>query len=248
MQYQPDFDDSTLWRVSAFERMRAEGASANFQRAEGPTLLPTTLLADLERLQADPATDDLLETVAACMRHRESALLCLRYGDLAWPLTIFPAHHLYHSPRDIGEATAHGLLGTSLLSADPPGVRPPGHWMHERVADTSHYRPLGRLLWALAMHGPRSTLLQEIGGRAAYRLVNSRLNEPIDAPGALGPAAQRLQRESVSLRDLAGWPGMSLERASRLLNALYLCGGLMVTRTHPAARAEPGRLRSWFRR
>ena len=61
-------------------------------------------------------------------------------------------------------------------------------------------------------------------------------------------AMHRLQRESVSLRDLAGWPGMSLERASRLLNALYLTGGLMLTRSHPAARDEPGLLRGFFRR
>jgi hypothetical protein len=37
---------------------------------------------------------------------------------------------------------------------------------------------------------------------------------------------------------MAAWPGMSAERASRLLNALYLVGGLMVMRTHPAARDE----------
>jgi hypothetical protein len=35
---------------------------------------------------------------------------------------------------------------------------------------------------------------------------------------------------------------MSVERASRVLNALYLCGALMVSRTHPAARPAP---RSW---
>jgi hypothetical protein len=35
---------------------------------------------------------------------------------------------------------------------------------------------------------------------------------------------------------------MSTERASRLLNALYLAGGLLVTRAHPAARNEPA---SW---
>jgi hypothetical protein len=47
---------------------------------------------------------------------------------------------------------------------------------------------------------------------------------------------------------VAGWPGMTVERASRLLNALYLTGGLMITRSHPAARDEPGLLRGLFRR
>jgi hypothetical protein len=39
---------------------------------------------------------------------------------------------------------------------------------------------------------------------------------------------------------------MSLERASRLLNALYLCGALMVTRSHPAARPAPRAWRGLF--
>ncbi len=56
--------------------------------------------------------------------------------------------------------------------------------------------------------------------------------------GAMGAAAERLRREAASLREIASWPGMTTERASRLLNALYLCESLMVTRTHPAARDE----------
>jgi hypothetical protein len=40
-----DFEDSTLWRVSAFERIRRETGSSGFMRLSGPTLLPTTLLA-----------------------------------------------------------------------------------------------------------------------------------------------------------------------------------------------------------
>ena len=52
-------------------------------------------------------------------------------------------------------------------------------------------------------------------------------------------AGQRLRRETVALRDIAAWPGMSLERASRLLNGLYLTSSLLATRAHPAARGEP---------
>jgi hypothetical protein len=246
MPAMPESDDSPLWRVSEFEQQRIQTTTAGFNRPDGPTLLPTTLLADLTRLQADQSTNDVIEVIAACMRHKEAALLCFLYEDLVWPVTLFPSHYLYHSPRDIAHSNSRGLGAVSLLSADPPGVRPPGHWMHERVADTSQYRPLGRLLWTMAMYGPRSDLLHEIAGRAAYRLVPSRLAEPLDTHGALGPAVQRLQRESVSLRELATWPGLSVDRASRLLNALYLNGGLMVTRSHPAARNQPGFLRSWF--
>jgi len=48
------------------------------------------------------------------------------------------------------------------------------------------------------------------------------------------------------LRKIAGWPGMSVERASRLLNALYLTSNLIVSRAHHTAR--PGVLHWLFSR
>jgi hypothetical protein len=242
-----DFEDSTLWRVSAFERIRRETGSSGFMRLSGPTLLPTTLLADLRRLDADPVSSDVLEVIAACLRHRESALLCMQLDDLVWPLTLFPNERLYHSPRDLANASLTGLASLKLLMAEPPGVRPPGHWMHDRVAEAEHYRPLSPLLWSMALNGPRRTLLADIAGPAAYRMVVGTSGQRPSAPGALGSALERLQRESVSLREIAQWPGMSLERASRLLNGLYLAGGLLTTRTHPAAREEK-ESRGWFGR
>ena len=123
--------------------------------------------------------------------------------------------------------------------------------MHERIADGPGYRPIRPLLWALALHAPAAQLLQEIGGRAAYRIVAGHVPDAAALSGALGPALQRLRTEIASLHDIARWPGMDHERAVRLLNATYLQGGLMVLRTHHAAR-EPGtrseRLRGWWRR
>lgn len=238
-----DFEDSTLWRVSGFERARLSTGTSGFARLDGPTVLPTTLLADLNRLGADGAGNDVLEVVAACMRHHEPALLCLQYEGLVWPVTLFPAQMLYHSPRDLAQATAPALMRLALLSTEPPGVRPPGHWMHERVGQAGHYRPLLPLLWSLALDGPRSALLAEIAGTAAYRAIKSSAEEGVVMSGALRSAAERLRRETVSLRTICGWPGMSLERASRLLNGLYLASALLATRAHPAARAAPRGLR-----
>jgi hypothetical protein len=238
-----DFEDSTLWRVSGFERVRMMTGSSGFQRLAGPTVLPTTLLADLNRLEASGYNDDVLEVVAACVRHREPALLCLQYEGLVWPVTLFPTQMLYHSPRDLGSADAAGLARTTLISAEPPGVRPPGHWMHERIAQADHYRALEPLLWSLALDGPRVDLLTEIAGTAAYRAIKSPAEEGIALSGALRSAAHRLRRETVPLRTIAGWPGMSVERASRLLNGLYLASALLATRAHPAARAAPRGLR-----
>ncbi len=59
--------------------------------------------------------------------------------------------------------------------------------------------------------------------------------------GALLAAIQRLRHEPCHLRDIADWPGFDRERAARMLNALYLQSGLIVSRSHPDALRE-----SWF--
>lgn len=237
-----DFEASTLWRVSEFERVRQRTGGSGFARLEGATVLPTTLLADLRRLDAAGTSDEALEVVAACVRHHESALLLMRYDGLVWPVTLFPSQKLYHSPRDMAQAPPASLAQLSVLETEPPGVRPPGHWMHERVAQTEHYRPLLPLLWALAVHGPRTSVLAEIAGTAAYRALKNPEADGVVLGGALRSAAQRLRRETVALRDIAAWPGMSVERASRLLNGLYLSASLLATRAHPAARPPPAGL------
>lgn len=234
-----DFADSTLWRVSAFERVRRETGGSGFMRLGNETVLPTTLLGDIRKLERSGQATDALELVAACVRHQEAALLCLQYDEVVWPVTLFVRQKLYHSPRDLAEGSDAGMASLRVIATEPPGVRAPGHWMTERVAATELYRPLAPLLWDLALRGPRRTLLAEIGGHAAYRLLQGRIEGRPPLGGALAPAMERLHRDSVSLKEIASWPGMSLERASRLLNALYLNSALMVTRSHPAARAEP---------
>ncbi|HZT56030.1 MAG TPA: hypothetical protein VFA35_07385 [Burkholderiaceae bacterium] len=234
-----DFEDSTLWRISEFERVRSRSGGSAFARLGGASVLPTTLLADLRRLDASGASDEPLEVVAACIRHREAALLCLQYDGLVWPVTLFPQQMLYHSPRDLTQALPTALAHITLISAEPPGVRPPGHWMHERIAQVEHYRPLLPLLWSLALDGPRATLLAEIAGTAAYRALKNPEADGATLRGPLRSAAQRLRRETVALRDIAAWPGMGVDRASRLLNGFYLSSSLLATRSHPAARAEP---------
>jgi len=243
-----DFDNSTLWRISAFERARDAGQLGPGSDGRD-TLLPTTLLAELQQLENDPTRRDVLEVIAACIRTRDAALLYLQHGSHVWPVTLFPREFLYHSPRDVSSmAEGAAMSGLKLISAEPPGLKPPGDATHERVASPDKYHPLGPFLWAVALHGPRPTLLNEISGRVAYRLVSSSAKDLPPSLGALSSAVTRLKNEAASLRDVAGWPGLSVERASRLLNALYLTGSLMVSRSHPAARTEPLGWRNWLRR
>jgi len=67
-------------------------------------------------------------------------------------------------------------------------------------------------------------------------------------PDIAGPVIERLRGESASLREIASWPGMGVERASRMLNALYLASSLLTTRSHPAARPQPKPARFGLRR
>jgi len=241
------FDTSSLWRVSAFRKARREGLLDIGQPGDRLTILPTTLLADLRRLQNEGAGGDVLEVVAACLRNQESALLCLELGAHVWPITLLPRQGLYHSPQD---ALSEGLAMAELrlVSVEPPGVRAPGDSMSQRVASADRYRPLAGLLWVIAVNGPRPDLLAEISGRVAYRFVASNKKDLPATRGAMASAVLRLERQSAPLRDIAGWPGMSVERASRLLNALYLNGVLLVSRSHPAARDAPTRWGGLFAR
>ena len=237
-----DFDNSTLWEVSGFDRVRRETGTSGFAGlAQQTTVLSSTLLADLGPISRGFALNDVLEIAAACVRHREAALLYLQCDGLVWPVSLFTAQMLYHSPRDMAEASMTGLATAKVLEVEPPGVRPPGHWRYERIAHADHYRPLQPLLWSLALHGPRTALLPEIAGTAAYRALKNPAAEGMAVSGALGPAIARLRRETVSLRTICSWPGMSTERASRLLNGLYLTSSLLSTRAHPAAGAKTSR-------
>jgi hypothetical protein len=243
-------DDSTLWRISAFEREQAREGESGFMSLTRQTTLPTTLHADLTRIDRAGHSGDAVEVVAACMRQRENALVLLRLQGLVWPLTLFPRHDLHHLPRPLTDVLAEGARDLAVLQVDPPGLRPPGDYAHERVGNLAHYRPLAPLLWALALQGPRVHLLSGIAGRAAYRLAPGFASTAVKLPGALGPALTRLQTEIAPLATIARWPGMDTERAVRLLNGSYLQGSLMVLRNHSSARDDATGLQAlgrWWR-
>lgn len=228
--------EQALWRISAFENLRQSATAASRSESQRQTILATTLQAELRLLGRRRDSADALEVVAACVRLREPALIYLQCEESVWPVTLFPAQMLYHSPRSLllGAPRALGTLKT--LEVEPPGVRPPGHWMYERVAQADTYHPLMPALWKLALQGPRKGLLHEVAGPAAYRALRNPATPELPTPGALGPAVERLRKESVSLRKITSWPGMSEERACRLINALYLTSNLIVSRAHHSAR------------
>lgn len=232
--------------LSAFDAIRRQAASAPHPGLKRQTVLATTLQAELRVLERRRESADMLEVVAACLRLRESALIHLQCDGQVWPLTLFPEQMLYHSPRPLLDAERSEIASLRVLDVEPPGVRPPGHWMHDRVGDARDYHALRPVLWRLALEGPRAELLHEVSGPSAYRVVGRPAQQELSMPGALAPTVDRLRRETAPLRQVARWPGMSYERASRLVNALYLTSNLIVSRAHHAA--QPGVLHALLSR
>lgn len=241
-----DKDRPALWSVSAFDAHRRAAASSAFTDLRRKTVVSTTLQAELRLLDRRRQSSDVLEVVATCMRMREAVLVYMQCSDGVWPITLFPDQMTYHSPQNLDRGSARALGSLQALEIEPPGVRPPGHWMHERIAHAEAYHPLLPALWTLALKGPRTELLNEISGTAAYRVLRNPALQNLPTPGALGPAIERLRKSAAPLRTIASWPGMSAERAQRLVNALYLSSNLIVSRAHHAA--NPGMLRWLFSR
>jgi len=127
------------------------------------------------------------------------------------------------------------------MHVEPALLRPPGDPVESLVGPAHLHHPLAPLMWYLAMRGPRRELLPEIAGPAVYRVSPALDLEALPISGALRAAIDRLHRQAISLSGLASWPAFDRERAVRLLNALYLQAGLIVSRSHPDAVRE-----SWF--
>lgn len=233
-----------LWRVSTYLRAQREtdaqrGASVPVRDSRFASLTPS-LLADLDRFVDEPGGPELLEVMAACLRHSQNLALHVKRGEHVLPLTVFPRERVFHCPIPLSELLESRFDELHLLQCEAAVMRPPGDENQALAAPAANCHPVGPLLWQLALRGPRMVPLPEIAGPAVYR-VTPDLALPATLRGALGPAVQRLREEPVSLRALSNWPGMDRERATRLLNALYLQSGLIVSRAHPAAGHD-----SWF--
>lgn len=231
------FGEPELWRVSTFRR--AMGSVQNDSPSRYSALSPS-LMADLQRFEQGDLGAEVLEVLAACLRHAQDTALHLDRDGHVLPLTVFPRERLFHTPLPLEALYATRFDTVQLLQVEPALLHAPTQGRDDMAAPAELCHPLGPLLWHLALHGPRYELLPELAGPAVYR-VAPYLEMPAVLSGALAAAVTRLRQEPVSLRTLAAWPGFDRERASRLLNGLYLQAGLIVSRTHPAANGD-----SWF--
>lgn len=230
-------------RASGFQHYLDELANSVPEGAPSTRLssLSPSLTLDLMRFEQHGRSADLLEVLAAAVRHSRSLMVHLQCGDKVVPLTLFPREHVAHCPLDLVRMLEAGAMPLTVLQVEPAVLRAPGDREAALVGEAHLYGPLSALLWAMAMHGARTDLLPEVAGAAVYRISPAFNLAALRSEGPLSSAVQQLRREVASLRDMAGWPGMNRELATRLLNALYLQAGLIISRSHPAALAD-----SWF--
>ena len=237
------FGEPELLKTSAYRRYLEESAAEALRRRpnSGLSQLSASLQADLGRFDGRGSPSEPVEVVAACIRHSSRVTLYLQCAERVVPLTVFPQERLVHCPMDMDELVERHLPELRVMHVEPATLRPPGHADQALVGDARLHHPLTTLLWALAVRGPRRDLLPEIAGPAVYRVSPALDVQALPAGGAIRAAILRLRRQATSLNGVAAWPAFDRERAARLLNALYLQSGLIVSRSHPDAVRD-----SWF--
>jgi hypothetical protein len=238
------FGQPELMRASGFTRYLDEMAREAPEGAPSTRLssLSPSLTQDLMRFEQGGREPDLLEVLAACVRHARAVTIHLRCRDRVLPLSIFPRERVAHCPLDLPALTEAQREPLPVLQVEPAVLRAPGHPLAALVGEAHMYQPLAPLMWAIALHGARSELLPELAGAAVYRLAPTFDRTALAIEGPLVAIIEQLRRDVASQREIASWPDMNRERATRLLNALYLQAGLIISRSHPAALGD-----SWFR-
>ncbi|MBK6469804.1 MAG: hypothetical protein IPF94_03440 [Betaproteobacteria bacterium] len=210
------------------QRGRRGNAEAGSTRLES---LNPSLLQDLQRFAPGYHPDeglDLLEVLAAALRHHSALQLHLQDDERMLTLAVLPARRLlrWAQPAPPWQELPLAELRVLRVAATDDGGA-------DTAAEGEHDFDLSRMLWELALHGARGALLPEIAEPATYRVTPGVNLELLAPTSPLASAVQRLQGPTTPLRDIAAWPGFDRDRAIRLLNALYLQSALIVTRSHP---------------
>lgn len=232
-----------LMRVSSFRRYLADAG----RRGGGDTGVTTrlsslnpSLMEDLLRFEHSGRGADVLEVMAASVRHVRSLTVHLQCDARVLPLTVFPRERLAHCPVDLRAVVEAQAIELPVLQVEAAVLKPLGDRETDLIGEPQMYRPLSPLLWALALNGTRGELLPEVAGTAVYR-VSPAFDIAIAPDGPIRDTLRRLRRQVASLREIAEWPEFDRDKAARLINALYLQSGLIVSRSHPAALGD-----SWF--
>ena len=210
-----------------------------------PAALPTrlsslspSLLQDLQRFDPSSPQRELLEVLAACLRYTQALTVDLDGPRGQLTLSLFPLESMLHCALSVDELRDGDLALQQVAGVRPANLQPPANALRKRLGEQRGYGPLRPLLWVAALYGARDSLLPELSGQAAYRVAPALNLAGLDVPGAISRCIVQLRRQTCNLGEIARWHDIGTARATRLLNALYLQAGLIVSRTHPAATNE----------
>lgn len=189
----------------------------------------TSMQADLRKLADSPQYCSALAVVAASVRHSHPMALRVRVLDHVTTLSVFPRLRQFRCEVDLCGLPPPDMAGLELVKVEPvPPLEP---------ADTALGRqglgPLSLLLWQMAKHGATEDLLPEIAGPAVYRVSPGLQIAALPPDPEVITVLHAMRRRPYMLDELAQSPGFSRARACRLLNAVYLQAGLIVSRSLP---------------
>ena len=148
-----------LMRASAYQRyldeLHAEPGGISTRISQ----LSPSLRADLLRFGHDGGASEVVEVMAACVRHAKRVTIHLQCGDRVVPLTVFAQERLVHCPLPMDELIGKHLLGLRVMHVEPALLRPPGDEQAALVGAEHLHHALAPLLWEMAMRGLRRELL-----------------------------------------------------------------------------------------
>lgn len=191
--------------------------------------LGSSIWADLRRFEVSPTGFDLLVVMAACMRHVHSLDIHIRMRGQLEVLSVYPQAQSFRCTLDLCSLPASELAILGLVHVEPAAtLLEPEHSLQPSAALRTGQLRL--LLWQMALHGPRSALLPEIDEPARFRLAPGLdlLSLPLDL--ALTQVLDKMHDKPLSVDELASDSALGRPGVVRLLNALYLQSGLIVTR------------------
>jgi hypothetical protein len=196
----------------------------------GTSTLSPSLLSDLRRFTDEVRNTDLLPVLAASVRHLRPLVMQLQYSDRTIALSVLPREQQFLCTLDFFALPADEVSRLRLVHVGP--IPPAGAHGLTDVAQ-AHTGVLAPLLWRLALHGARDELLPEIAGPVRYRLAPGvpLRSLPMDAWSL--PLLKSLRGEAATLEELAPQDELGQARTRRLLNAIYLQGRLLITRSLP---------------
>jgi hypothetical protein len=195
-----------------------------------PSTLSPSLHSDVMRFAEEACDTDLLPMLAAIVRHVKPLSLHLHHGDRIIVLSVFPREQQFYCNVDVCALRADEIARLRLVYVSPVLAS-----KSSDLADMGlpHVRSLATLLWQLALHGARDELLPEIAGPVRYRLAPGVPLRALPMDSWVLPMLPCLRGEASTLEALAERTSVGLPRTRRLLNAIYLQGRLMVTRSLP---------------